>query len=102
MASHVLGYLQLPAVLEVSRDTRRTETMGADFCLYAGRPSSPLNHHVNVWLSDRSPTIKLPMFHGREEGSRGLFPEPGGGDPFVEELLKIVVTGKLGDFATLF
>jgi hypothetical protein len=50
MGSHLLGNLQLAAVLEVSRDAGRSKGVAADLGLDPGDERPPANHPPNIRL----------------------------------------------------
>lgn len=101
MACHLLGDLQLTAVLQVGGDTGGPEAMGADLGAQAGGFGSPLNHHVHVDLGQGSATGQLAMAQGRKERGLGLVAQSRDGDPFLKILVQVVMTGKFGHLAAL-
>ena len=72
------------------------------FVCDAGGDGAALDHHVDVGLGQRLAAGELAVPHGGEEGSGRLAGQAGSGQPFIQELLEVVVAGELVDLAAFF
>ena len=72
MAGHLLGDLQLAAVLQVGGDHGGAEAVGADFGSQSCSACPPLDHHVHIGLGQGS-AIRQPTV---AQGSRTLPSSP--------------------------
>jgi hypothetical protein len=66
VAGHLLGDLQLAAVLQLGGDAGGPEAVASDARLNAGGEGATLNHHVHVGLGQRQPGGELAVPEGRE------------------------------------
>ena len=70
MAGHLLGDLELAAVLKVGGDPGGAEAVGADLGAQSCSSCPALDHHVHIGLGQGCPISQPAMAQGREE--RGL------------------------------
>ena len=83
MAGHVLGDLQLAAILEIGGDSRCPETMSTHLGPQPSRFCSALDHQVHIGLGQGSAAGQPAMAQGREERGIGFAGEPGCGGPLL-------------------
>ena len=77
MAGHVLGDLQLAAILEVGGDAGGSEAVGADLCFQLRGPGAFLNYQMHIGLGQGIASGQPAIAQSREERSFGLTGEPG-------------------------
>ncbi len=101
MTGHVLGDLQLAAVLEVGGDTGGSETVRADPSAQPSGFGPFLNHQVHIGLGQGNAAGQPAVTQGREERRVGFAGESGRGDPLLQILVEVVMAGQLGYLAAL-
>jgi hypothetical protein len=101
VASHLLGDLELAAVLQVGGDAGGAEAVGADPGSQSWSACPPLDHHVHIGLGQGSALGQPAMAQGREEWCLGFAAEPGRRNPLLQILVKVRMAGKLGHLAAL-
>ena len=67
MAGHLLGDLELTAVLQIGCDPGGAEAVGADLGSQSCSSCPPLNHHVHIGLGQESAVLQPAMAQSREE-----------------------------------
>lgn len=83
MAGHLLGDLQLAAVLQVGGDPGGAEAVGADLGSQSCSACPPLDHHVHIGLGQGSAIGQPAMAQGREERGLRFAAEPGRRNPLL-------------------
>jgi hypothetical protein len=74
MAGHLLGDLELAAVLTIGGDPGGAEAVGTDLGAQSCSSCPSLDHHVHIGLGQGRPVGQPAMAQGREEGASGSPP----------------------------
>ncbi|HUE02881.1 MAG TPA: hypothetical protein VMR62_25160 [Bryobacteraceae bacterium] len=102
MPGHLLRNFQLAAILEVRRDTGRSEAVATDPRRDVGSDGAALDHRLDIPLRQRIAAGQLALAHRGKEGSAWLGGQIRRHEPFIEELFEVVVAGELVHPAAFF